>query len=230
MEDGSIAQRFLWLGGKTLFSPVKVGKLKRGTASTAFHFWSFGVNWPCRGSQGDGPGWMTHMCFSLACLGASLFPAWGFSVPRVLDQHTHPLKRSGCEKVPELPLPRRQWVSQLSPSLVQLLRRKVRISRSCVQIRAAETCSSAPLEMCENANQVQVSGGFRCSNKEFSACFFLVGQESTRLQLCCFDRLVNVRAGITGGSRRFGSWTLSVYDRTAEVHWETISALFIVRH
>lgn len=176
------------------------------------------------------PGWMTHMCFSLACLGVSFFPAWGFSVPRVLDQHTHPLKRSGCEKVPELPLPRQQWASQLSPSLMQLLRWKVRISRSCVQIRAAETCSSAPLEMCENANQVQVSGGFRCSNKEFSACFFLVGQESTRLQLCCFDRLVNVRAGITGGSCGFGSWTLSVYDRTAEVHWETISALFIVRH
>ena len=175
--------------------------------STAFRFWSFGVNWPCRGSREDGPGPMTHVCFSLACLGASLFPAWGFSVPSVSEQHTRPLKRSGCERVPELPLPRRRWASQPSPSLVQLLRQKVRISHSSVQIRAAEACSSASLEMCENANRVRVPGGFRCSNKEFNACFILAGQESTRLQLCCSDRLVNVRAGITGGSRRFGSLT-----------------------
>lgn len=111
----------------------------------------------------------------VACLGASLFPAWGFSVPRVSGQHTQPLKRSGRERVPELLLSCRRWASQPSPSLVQLLRQEVRISRSSVQIRAAETCSSAPLEMCENANQVRVPGGFRCSNKEFNACFFSHG-------------------------------------------------------
>lgn len=123
----------------------------------------------------------------VACLGASLFPARGFSVPRASDQHAHPLKRSGRERVPELPPPCRRWASQPSPSLVQPLRQKVGISHSSMQIRAAETSSSAPLETCVNAHWVRVPGGFGCSNKECNACFFSRGSgvnEVTALLLC----------------------------------------------
>ena len=172
--------------------------------STASRFWSFGVNWLCRGLREDDPGPTARVCFS-RLPGCLPVPCLGIFSPRSVRQHAHPLKRIGCERGPELPLPRRWWASQPSTRLVQLLRRQVRISHSSVQIRAAEPCSSAPLEMCEIANRVRVPGSFRCSKKEFIACFFLTGQESKRLQLCCSDRLANVRAGIMGGSCWFGS-------------------------
>lgn len=132
-----------------------------------------------------------------------------------------PQTRNGCERVPELLLPHQQWAFQPSTNLVQLLGQQMRISHSSMQIRAAETYSSAPPETCEMADQVQVGGGFRCSNMEFYACFSLTGQKPMKLQLCFSDR-----AGTVGGPHRFGSLTLLPHGRDLQKHiWKYLPSL-----
>lgn len=84
----------------------------------------------------------------------------------------------------------------------------MRLSHSSVQVRAAETYSSASLETCEVANQVQIPGDFRYFNMEFYACFSLTGQKPMKLQLCFSDW-----GGTVGGPHRFGSLTLLPHGR-----------------
>lgn len=71
------------------------------------------------------------------------------------------------------------------------------------------------------ADQVQVGGGFRCSNMEFYACFSLTGQKPMKLQLCFSDR-----AGTVGGPHRFASLTLLPHGRDLQKHiWKYLPSL-----